>query len=412
MAKLGLLLLIFLLAFVVRFYNFSDRITFGPEQAISLITSAEYIQTKPSLLGQPNVQRVTSQGHILFSGSLFNYSLVPLLLIFQYNPLPITVYFAVLNIISGIMIFFVGRRFFSFTVGLFAAVLFLFNQQMIDLSLYIWILHYLPLIGLISFALLWQTRKKPNGLYVLYLGLLAGIGFNLEYFYLFTAILIYCLVLWFSKYKVRDSLLYFLGAIIGNLPMILFDITHQFYHFTTLWQFAMDTFHLPGQSKISPYHFYQYWPILSLFGGYLLSRLYKKQKYLVIFLLFAYISIILFSPGISFQRATGMPDGLTLSKVEQAAQTIALDKPTNFNVASLFDFDSRAHPLRYFLIYKYKLTPNGVENYKESNILYVFTTKDYNFNKAIAYETNVFPKDKISVLKNIDQTYTVFRIMR
>ena len=101
---------VFLVAIIIRFYNFPNRVTFGPEQAISLETSAAMIKDKFSLLGIENVQRTTSQGLKIYSGALFSYSVIPLLLIFDYQALPISVYFAVLNIVTGLILFLVAKK--------------------------------------------------------------------------------------------------------------------------------------------------------------------------------------------------------------------------------------------------------------------------------------------------------------
>jgi len=101
----GLLIIILVLAIVIRFYNFTDRINFGPEQAISLLVSSDYINEKFSLLGLPSTQRTTSFGHIIFYPPIFNYSLIPLLILFNYQPIGITAYFAVLNILTGLLIY-------------------------------------------------------------------------------------------------------------------------------------------------------------------------------------------------------------------------------------------------------------------------------------------------------------------
>lgn len=90
------------LATWLRFTNFYHRILFGPEQALSLIVSSEQIEHF-TLLGLPNLQRVTSNGHILYSGSLFNYSLIPFLLVSK-SAVPPTMFFAVVIVGTGILL--------------------------------------------------------------------------------------------------------------------------------------------------------------------------------------------------------------------------------------------------------------------------------------------------------------------
>src|SRR5258706_9224659 len=94
-----LIIVILILASFVRFYNFPNRVTFWTEQARSLIVSANYIREKPSLLGQEYF-RQDSNSHIIYSGALFNYSLLPLLVISNYDPVIITSYFTLLNLFT------------------------------------------------------------------------------------------------------------------------------------------------------------------------------------------------------------------------------------------------------------------------------------------------------------------------
>lgn len=410
--KLLLICVVILLAIGVRFFNYENRITFGPEQAISLQVSADYINEKPSLLGLPNVQRTTSHGHILFSGSLFNYSLVPLLLAFEYKPIPITAFFTFLNVATGVALFFVFLKLFSYRVALFSAIVFLFNDQMLDLSMYIWILHYLPLIGLLTIYLLWRMRRSDKTVYPLLLGILSGIGFNFEYFYLFTGVLLFILIQFISKRRLQVSAVFIAGAILGNAPMILFDLSNGFYHVKTVWQYFLDTLTQPGQSKIASYHFYHFWPLLALGGGWLLATLYKWNRYIAFIGIAVYLGLNLTSSRVSFSHAVAMPKGLTVKDVAYAAEVIAREKPTNFNVAALFDFDSRAHPLRYLLQYRHDLKPNGVEAYPQSQTLYVFASKDYQLENATVYEVKSFGAEQITVLEAITPQYTIFKLTK
>ncbi len=93
----------------VRLYNFSERITFGPEQAISLSTSAQMITEKVSLLGIENVQRFTSTGLQIYSGVLFSYAIIPALILSKYDPLLITLMFLFLNVFTGLVLYFIAN---------------------------------------------------------------------------------------------------------------------------------------------------------------------------------------------------------------------------------------------------------------------------------------------------------------
>lgn len=160
LARNKILLTIMVLACLVRFVNFGDRVTFWTEQARSLIVSSEYLQ-KPSLLGQEYF-RQDSFGHKIFSGALFNYLLVPLILITDGYPIPITSFFALLNIFTGILVYIFSNKIFNKKVATVSSLLFLFNDTMIYHSLFIWNYNFLPIVGLLIFYLSVKNIKKSS----------------------------------------------------------------------------------------------------------------------------------------------------------------------------------------------------------------------------------------------------------
>lgn len=409
------LLVIILLSFLVRFHNFSNRINFGPEQAISLTVSGNYLKEKWSLLGEENVQRVTSFGHRIFHPPIFNYSLVPLILIFNYDPVLITVYFTLLNIVTGFILYLVVKKILNIKVATFALILFLFNSTMIYHSLYIWNQNYIPLVNiLIGYFLyqIWKKKLKVEKRNCLVIGLLTGFCVGVEFLYFLTTLVVFGLIVVWSKSKLISVMLFIGGFSIALSPMIVFDIKHQFYFLQTLFQYSLDTINSPGQGSLSYYHFLQFWPLLALIGGLMVNFLYKKQKYVAWALIFIYVGWNLLPFNTSWTQSKGMSPNLTVLKVDQAARAIALDNPNNFNVAALLDFDSRAHPLRYFLKFRYGLNPQGVEQYQNLESLYVLARSGYNFNKAGPYEINAYRPFEVLVLTRVDNDYTVYKLKK
>ena len=399
----GILILIIILALFVRFYNFTNRITFGPEQAISLLVSGDYINEKFSLLGLPSTQRTTSFGHIIFYPPVFNYSLVPLLLVFNYDPVLITAFFAVLNLATGILLYLLTARILNKTIATFAVILFLFNDYMINHSLFIWSVNYLPILNLgILYLLTRIYLKKSGNLTALFIGLLASLSLGVEYIYLFTGVLVSILLFCLSKNHLKSFLLFLTGGIIGLLPTILFDLTHDFYHTKTLWQYLLDTLSNPGQSKITYYHFLHFWPLLAILGGVILYQIYKRAAIVSLIILTGILALNFSSPRISFTTPTGMYPGLNYPKLDESARLISADNPQNFNVVMTFDFDARAHPLRYLLKYKYGFVHNGVEDYPKSGNLYVLTDRDYQVLDTSLWEITSFNPETAQTLGIID----------
>lgn len=407
-----LIIAIFAFAIVIRFYNFSYRVVYGPEQGLSLLTAAENIKA-PSLLGIPYLLRQTSTGLSLFVSPLFLYSLVPFILIFKFNVFGITSIFTLINLVTGITVFCVTKKLFNKKAAIFALTLFLFSDYMIYHSLFIWISNYMPLIGVATFYCLYRfaSAKKKYTLAFL-LGLLSGIGFGIQYLYLFGALLVFILLLKFSKKKFLDATLFIAGAVVGELPTVLFDLKHNFYNVKTLFEYFLDTTRHPGQSQISYYHFLVVWPIVAIFIGILLTKLYKKSKLLSVLLIVVYIIINLLSPRISFKHAIGMPENLTANDILYTSKVISDDNPKDFNVAVLMDFDNRAYILRYPLEFVYGKIPLGVEDYPNAGSLYVLANDKYNFYGEGIWEVSSFHPTKVKVLKDLGDGYSVFKLTK
>lgn len=400
-------------AAIIRFYSFENRINFGPEQAMSLTVSGNYIQDGFSLLGQSYLERTTNEGFTLFTSALFDYSLVPLQIIFNYDPISITFLFALINLLTGFLLFWVLKKIFNFKVALFALILFLFNSIMISHSMFIWIVNYLPLVGVGIIYFLWKfyksKEKYPESLiYSGVLGLLSGVGIGLEYGFATTILFILIFIFIFSKRKILDLATFIIGCILGTFPLFIFELRNNFYNLTTLVKYLSEGHEI----GLVYYHYLHFWPILATLGALLLGLVYKKNKTMAVVVLFVYIFYNLMFGNVSFERAVGMSPNFTIRTWQQAAQMIASDKPKNYNITSLIDFDSRASPLRYYLQFIYKNKPMGVTQYPNAGTLYVLADKGYNFDTAIAWEINSFKPFNADVLRDLNNGYTVYKLTK
>ena len=407
-----LLVLIVFAALGLRFYNFPDRVTFGPEQAISLETSANMIKTKFSFLGIENVQRTTSQGLKIYSGALFSYSLIPLLLIFSYQALPISTYFAILNILTGLVFYLCVTKIFDKKIAIFSLILFTFNNYMIYHSLFIWILDYLPLVGVLTLYFLYQEKVKTNYKQIFWLGILSGIGISLEYLYAPTYLLVFILVLCFSGKRIKSFLIFLFSSLIPNLPLIIFDLKHGFYNSKVLWFYFQDVLKHSGISGISYYDFLQFWPVAALILGFFLVKIWNKNKLIAGLLVAVYLFINIYSSLVQPDKPTGMPKDLTIKNINYAALEIKKDNPTDFNVAVINDFDTRGHVLRYPLEFNDNIKPLGVEDYPSAKVLYVLAPLEYNFNKAEVWEIKSFNFKKEIKISHVGGSFGLFKLIK
>ncbi len=403
---------IFLLAFAIRFYNFSDRFTFGPEQARSLMVSSNYIQDKPSLLGQEYF-RSNSFGHKLYTSAIFNYSLVPLLLATNYDPFFITVYFGLLNLFTGFVIYLLTKKMINNKTAYGATILFLFNSYMIYHSMFIWVLNYLPLLGILNLYLLWKLKNKNfKSADIFWIGIISGIGFGLEYLYVLAALISLYIVVKYTKNKVKSVLILILGGVVGDFTQVVFDLRHNFYHLSSLWRYALDTFSGKSDAGFVYYHFLEFWPVAMVIVAILIFKKYKLNKFLVYLLFTLYVFFNLSSSLINYSKPVGMVDGLKYKDLKKAAKVIADNAASNFNVVTLYDFDTRGYTLRYLTQYIFNKRPQNEVSYQNVDEVYALAANNYNFKVNNPWELNVFKAQNVVKLEDIGSGYSLYKLTK
>lgn len=404
------LLLIFVVAAGIRFYNFPNRVTFWSEQARSLIVSADYLK-KASFLGQEYFREDTNS-HIIYSGALFNYSLVPLILISNYDPIKITVFFTLLNLITGCVIYWTTKKMFGMKIALLSSLLFLLNDFMIYHSLFIWSYNYLPLIGILIFFFSWKYIKSDNIIDLFLIGTLSGIGISLQFLFTPIAIIVLIINLWKKKKLLKSIIVFSLGLILGNLPMVLFDLRHHFYEISTLFQYLIDTLGGKSDASFNYYYLLPLWPLASILAAIIISKISNRSKLLAGLIILIYLYINITSQKVSFTSPTGMPKGINTSDIDKASLKIARDIKGDFNVAEVLDFDKQAYVFRYFVQYKYGKSPQGVADYPNARLLYVLSQKGYNFDTSGVWEISSGGKYNISLLTDVGRGYAVYRLSK
>lgn len=401
-------LIVIFFALLARFYNFSSRVTFWSEQAQTLITSSDYL-TKPSLLGQ-EFFRHDSSGHVIYAGALFNYTLVPLILISKWDPIFITAFFTFINVLTGVVIYFAVKKIFNQNIALLSMTIFLFNDLMFYHSLFIWIYNYLPMIGILVFYVAWLNLHRRSPKYVFLQGVLCGIGVGLQVLFIVWAGIVLFVNLWRSKKRLIDFVIFAVGAAVGELPAVIFDLRHNFYQVTTVWNYFLETLKGTSDATFNYYYFLALWPILAIVVGWIVLKLFKKSKVLGLIVLTLYIFLNLTSGKVNFNAPTGMPGGLRVEDVSKASQKIAQDASGEFNVAEVLDFDKRAYVLRYFLVYKYSKRPLGIEEYPSSKFLYVLAPDNFDFSSTNIWEINSGGPHNTIKLTNVGTGYQIAKL--
>lgn len=400
------IIFLFVLGLCVRLYHFPDRVTFTLEQGITLQTTHDYLHGKFSLLGLVNVQRYTSTGLQIFSGPLYNYVLMPIMFVFGNNPITITYFALMINLLTAVALYLLIKDLSGRRIAFFSTLFFLFSITMISQSLTLWILNPLPLVGLLGMYLLLKYTEKMPSWVVISLGLLSGIAISLEYMCLFTVALVGIYLVYKSQHKLRDLMILVVGTVIPLAPTIIFDLRHDWYHLGTLWQYTIDTLHSPGQGAPRAYHFFHLYPVWFYFLGYITSRLTQTKYQIGYYLAALYM---LYGTTLSV-RAKPLVSTPTLLEI---GSQIADQANLNYNVVYMPEAEYRGYSLRYILTIIHNKPPLPIDAYPSSSELYVVATPDRSLDVDIPWEIAIFkPVSRELVYTSNDKQVLLYKLSK
>ena len=226
------------------------------------------------------------------------------------------------------------------------------------------------------------------------------------------ALIVLIINIWGNKKWLIGITIFILGLILGNLPMLLFDIRHNFYELNTLFQYLVDTFRGKSDAGVVYYYFLPFWPIFAIVGGIIITKVFKWNKIVSLLIIVIYLYLNFVSQRVSFSSPTGMPSGIKISDINEASKIIADDVKGDFNVAEVLDFDKRAYVLRYFTEFKYGKKPLGETEYPNLKLLYVLSRKGYNFDESGVWEIYSGGKYKINLLSEVGNGYAVYKLSK
>lgn len=223
-----ILIALFLIALVLRFYLINTNLFFGPEQGRDLLVVRDIVLSHKIVLIGP---RTAVDG--IFHGPFYYYLAVIPFLISKGNPVFIAYFFIFINSLSVFFGYLLGKELFNKRVGLITAFLFTFSFGAIAISR--WLSHpplIIPLSCLFFLFLAKFIKGKNN--YLILTALLFGLCGQIEFtnYLLFGFILLSVLIIFRKRIKEQKpilllvSLSVFIFSSISNY--ILFDVRHDF----------------------------------------------------------------------------------------------------------------------------------------------------------------------------------------
>jgi len=220
----------------LRFYNFSNIIGYGWDQARDAWKTRDIIHGQLVLNGPR-----TGVGHFHL-GPLWFYLLAPFYYMTNLDPIG-AVYFNILvNIFNFIAIFWVTRRIYNEKAALFVSLIFAINRHLIGLTQTPWNVSPVPGVTIFIFYGIYSVVLKNNYKWIPWLAFLTGLFLHLHFSIVFLIPIVF-ISLFFAKDKKQiiikglQSLPLFL---IWFIPNIAYDMLNKNGNFTLFSNFFKD----------------------------------------------------------------------------------------------------------------------------------------------------------------------------
>ena len=258
---LGVILLV---GAFLRLYRISEYMTFlGDEGRDVIIVRRLLVYLDPILIGPGN-----SIGN-MYLGPLYYYMMAPALFLAGFSPVGPALQIALLGVGTVFFVWYVSREWFGPIAAGTAALLYAISPTVIVHSRSSWNPNIMPFFGLLCIYSVWRVWEKKDFKWFIVLG--AAYAFVLQSHYL--GLLLFPVILIFAfftireirstKREIRDLLKYSLVGlsvfIFLMLPLLFFDIRHNFMNFN-----ALRTFVSTPQGNFSLNFLANIWPTFKL----------------------------------------------------------------------------------------------------------------------------------------------------
>jgi len=364
MAKYKFYLVVIALFYLLfRLPGLNLWVNYADDQGKTLLEIRSLIQNKKISLIGPRAS-IEKEGRVFFHGPYVYYFLMPFLILND-HPLTGSVSVIIFNLIGAWLLFATLKKYLSPIKATLLTVLFYSHPFIVDHTTFIWNPNYLLVIANAILYLL-PTGRGKTWLQELLIGFLLGVGILLHYQFIAVLGLVILYYLW-QKKSIIGLARIGIGLLSGLLPMIIFELRHNFYNIKTLF-FIMRGYSTYYQ-KLPFYYFLSFVPPVYIY----LAK--KIKKFSINYLAVVTFIGMAFFAGSHLKKIISWEKHWNLKFAQEVASTIKQQAGDNYNLANLLTGDTRAHALRYLLV-RTNNPPNGVENYPKSAQLFVISGRD------------------------------------
>ena len=228
-------LIVFWAALVIglflRYFKLEETVFFDADQENFAWTAVRLLEEKrPVLIG------LKAGEFPVFIGPLMYYVYALFFQLFSMDPAGLSYLSMIFAFLSIVSIFFISSRVFGNKAGLLSVFLYSFSFFFIDNDRRVWLPGPMIILSLWLFYFLWRVNNREQKKWLIILGMIFFLGFQLHITALFFFLIAIIGVL-VKRIKVGwSSAVLGLGtAFLGIIPVIIFDLRHGFINFKG-WQ--------------------------------------------------------------------------------------------------------------------------------------------------------------------------------
>lgn len=222
--------LIFLIGTLLRFWHLPEFVTYLGDQGRDAIVIKRIL----TLEHFPAIGAPTSVGQV-YLGPFYYFFIAPWLLLFNFDPVGPAVGVAFFSSLYILINYFVVKDIFNRDAALISTVFVGFSTILIESSRYSWNPNLLPVFSLLTVYFFIKSIKTKKQFHFLAAGAFLSFCLQLHYLALFLAvpIIFYIFMAFFEDRKDAKKILYgsllsFFSFLFFSLPLLIFDLRHQF----------------------------------------------------------------------------------------------------------------------------------------------------------------------------------------
>lgn len=389
--------------FFLRLYKIEQRINFSMDQGLFLLRSWDIYQNKEITLIGPTTSIIV-HGRQFFQGPLIYYSLILLMLISNWNIIAAACFLVFFNFLALVVLYIAAEKIFNKKIAVITAIFYIFLPVTINFSNFLWNPNFLLILTPFFIFLGAKSLIYKKWWNYLIWGILGGICF--QFHFQFALILLFTfLFLIFKKQNIKNIGWFISGALVGYSPLLIFDLRNNFYNIKTILEWLK----FGGDEKFGfqIYYFLSFVPFICLGFGWLINKLKNKNFLILLMIIFIGYS---FGKVLKQKEAFGMPKGWNYSLQKETIKKILINGcPSDFNVASTLNGDTRAYDLRFLLI-RNGCKPMDVDKYPEIKTLFLVAPKERRPENETVWEINSMGKVKIKREEKLNEAVIFYEL--